>query len=729
MAIKNKEFLRSLMKFKREVAMEIFNYSKYKATHKVKINKYLSEDDTHIKKLCNGLYGRRTLLISGTGSGKTYTVLNELKNIVKKYKEQKFIFVVPNISNTQQANSKYNVGHACEDINVNEALSKNNIVAMTYNKFSQLKKDDLKDIIVFVDEIQTVYSEMDFRGSVMFSLRKALKNCKAEIHITATPSKLNFSEYNTIIEYEQKDTTKYNTRFYNQIDDRTILEVVEKAKGKVILYRQDISYLNYIKSKFPQKKVGVLESNGRYITDIYDMIINDSNIGDYDVLCTTGIIKSGTDIIDKDITDIIVINVTDRGDIKQISARARGLKEVNLHIFEKVNAIESKVFKVEEYIEEYLEGARRSAKALNDMYEIGLKHNGILDDIPSIKLDGIHFAWDKEERKLLVNEDCIRAMAHKRYERNADMYSRLALLNEYFPNIELIKIKAEDVDNKESEKFSHEMSKYKEESIEDCMPHLNKLVGVCQVLDNKISKELQDYIDKNNIDIQETLNISDILNIQEMRKNGMSKIFNVYTDNVIKRNIDYEVAMSMATMNGNKRELIWKSLQNVYINKLEELYTTELSNNNRPEAKIRRLIIEHLEKSGVSIHKTGGEEFVKYIASEVNGYKLSYNNLMQTLSIMYKMEYIQYSKGTPIPRNLLYGKILYKGGIFDRKCRVYTIGDRLTISDIVEMYDLPINANEVFEKVIENKLNKVEIRLRFDKMKITKEEFEELMYL
>ncbi len=80
----------------KEKELEIVNHSNYQADNTIQINKYISEYEGFLRTLLiRALQGEKTLLISETGSGKTYSFIKMLKE-ADELGQVKSIFLVPN---------------------------------------------------------------------------------------------------------------------------------------------------------------------------------------------------------------------------------------------------------------------------------------------------------------------------------------------------------------------------------------------------------------------------------------------------------------------------------------------------------------------------------------------------------------------------------------------------------------------------------------------------------
>ena len=140
--------------------LEKINYSNYNPDLLVEINKYISEHKVMLMTmLTRALQGEKSLLIAPTGSGKTYSIINMLKE-ADGLGEIKSIFIVPNSINVEQIKVEYEIPGAWGDIPVILELEKGNVIVMTWDKFIQLDESILKDYIVVLDEVHQTLIEM-----------------------------------------------------------------------------------------------------------------------------------------------------------------------------------------------------------------------------------------------------------------------------------------------------------------------------------------------------------------------------------------------------------------------------------------------------------------------------------------------------------------------------------------------------------------------------------------
>ena len=121
--------------------------------------------------------------------------------------------------------------------------------------------------------------------------------------------------------------------------------------------------------------------------------------------------------------------------IKQYVARFRDLKEVNIHIFNKYQEEESKIYDIEWLVDTRLQEVGADIDYFNKR---NMKENFVeqLLELTPIKLNSSNdYYWNKEECKYIVNEIGIRNSCYTRYYTKADIDSFKVLLEEYFNNI------------------------------------------------------------------------------------------------------------------------------------------------------------------------------------------------------------------------------------------------------------------------------------------------------
>ena len=282
---------------------EYINYSKYTPNVIIDINNYISENN----KLDMLLNHKKSLLIAPTGSGKTYSILSMFKDMEKLLEKQnkKVCFVVPNATQVQQIQEEYKIKGAWNDANQDLIFIQNTISCYTWDKFGKIE-EDLSNTIVILDEIHQIYTDM-YRKNKIDKMILNITKCSNRIDITATPNKINFKDYDYILEYKQKLHTNYNVKLYENIDDDKIIDIINNSNGKVSVFRDDIGYLEAI-SKRTYKKTDTINSNNKDENITYSNIVKSGKLGDIDVVLHTSVIVAGVNIKEPNMSDIILIN-------------------------------------------------------------------------------------------------------------------------------------------------------------------------------------------------------------------------------------------------------------------------------------------------------------------------------------------------------------------------------------------------------------------------------------
>ena len=302
---------------------EIINHAKYEANKIININKYISEFNSGVINAIAGAKGGEThLLIAPTGSGKTYSIINILKQF-----DYKAIFILPNSANVEQAMHEYDIQGAYDNLCPLNAINNGNVVVMTWDKVSKLTEADLSDHIIIIDEIHQTYTDT-YRKKAIKGLYDVCKKFKGRIDITATPNKLNFEIYDYITEYKQNSQIKYNVKLYNGTDTKSIIDILNKSNNGEFLMN-DTKELKYI-SCMLNKKSDVITADTKVNSKLYDEIMTKSHMGDFEALLNTTTIVAGVNIKNPNISDIILVGIKDIGTIKQYVARFRELETVNI---------------------------------------------------------------------------------------------------------------------------------------------------------------------------------------------------------------------------------------------------------------------------------------------------------------------------------------------------------------------------------------------------------------
>ena len=681
--------------------LEKVNYSNYKPNNIIQIDKYISEYEGFLKSLLiRALQGEKSLLISQTGSGKTYSIIKMLKE-ADDLGEIKSIFIVPNSINVEQIKVEYNIPGAWGDIPVITELEKGNVIVMTWDKFIQLDKEVLKDYIVVLDEVHQTYIEM-FRLKKINKLYENLSYCKGQIDITATPNKLNFNDYSYIMEYKQNIQTTYNVKLYDKVCDDTICKII-KSSNKFALLKDDTNYLNFIKENNPHKNIEIITSNTRSLSETYKEIVSKSTMEKVEGICNTSVLMAGINIHEPKITDIIIVGEKDIATIKQYVARFRDLKEVNIHIFNKYNEEESKIYDIEWLVDTRLQEISTDIEYFNKKNNTETFVESVLEISPIRFPNNQEFYWNNEYYKYIVNEIGIRNTCYTRYYTKADIQSFKVLLGEYFNNVELMEIK--EADNTARKIYNKISAEEKKQILEVLEKEKNILVGATEIISNKITTQTENYINNNGVvvdDLKEELKKKNINNYIQV--GNIAKTINLYTKYVVDNGYNYNLALCIANKGNRARGKFFNQINNIIYREIENKYPN-LMRYVKIEDKLYNFIVK-MFIPGTSYTEEHLNDFIQAVEITIPGVKLTTNKLGELLSQIYNIETMRTKKVQGI--DFLFNKIYNPNPCTDKKIKINTIKSFLTLEDIINQNNLDDLSLKVLKNIINERIKEIE---------------------
>ncbi|MGL5752121.1 MAG: DEAD/DEAH box helicase family protein [Paraclostridium sp.] len=575
---------------------EVVNYANYEANDIVEISKYISEKPSGVANSiarATGM-GEKVLLISPTGSGKTYSIINNLKSF-----KVKALFILPNSANVEQVMGEYDIHGAYDNICPKGAINKGDVVVMTWDKVSQLTDIDLKDHIIVIDEVHQTYTDT-YRNKVIKGLYEISSKCKGRIDITATPSKLDFSIYDYIVEYKQTKQTKYNLKMYRDININKIIDIINKSNNSALLLN-DTKELKFISSKI-NKSSDVITSETKEHSKLYDNIMKFGSMGDFKTLLNTTTIVAGVNVKNSNITDIILVGIKDIGTIKQYIARFRDLKECNVHLFNSYKE-ECNIYDVEWLVNENI----RKASIIKDSYNIACNGNTEFStlglNINPINLDTNIF-FNKDTNSYEVDEIYIRSQVYKKYYNSRTLESFKYLLGEYFDNIEILEVKEPDPsleDNKNHLKeYKKDLKEAKEEAINILNKHKKILVGYSDIKKDNKPFNLMEYQIHNKLTMEQCQKDYLKYNIHNLiLNNSLKSMINLYSKNVLENNLSINISWRLANMGNRKRGSIFAKINTLIYKELKTEYPNVFKNDYSLEVRAYEFIIKEF-KEGIS---------------------------------------------------------------------------------------------------------------------------------
>lgn len=681
--------------------MEIINYSIYNSNISIDIDRYISEHETILMTmLTRSLQGETNLLIAPTGSGKTYSIINMLKK-VDDLGQIKSIFIVPNSINVEQIKIDYKIPGAWGDIPVIPELEKGNVVVMTWDKFIQLDENILRDYIIVLDEVHQTYTDM-YRKQKINKLYENLELTKGQIHITATPNKLNFNNYDFILEYKQKAQTKYNVKLYDKVCDDTICNII-KNSNKFALLKDDIKYLNFMKENNPTKKIDVITSSTRNLSKTYKEIVTKSTMKKIDGICNTSVLVAGVNIYEPGITDIIIVEEKDIATIKQYVARFRDLEEVNVHIFNK-HQEESKTYDIEWLVDTRLQEVNVDIDYYNKKNHNETFIESVLDISPIRLGNSQEYYWNSELYKYIVSELGIRNTCYTRYYTKADIQSYKVLLEEYFPKVDIIEIK--EADNISRKIYNQIALEEKKEILEQLEKEKSILVGAVEIISDRITSKTEKYLNNTGFNIDYLKEELEKKNIDKyIQVSNIAKIINLYTKYVIENRYNYNLAWCVANKGNRARGKFFNQLNNIVYREIEKEYP-DLMRYIKIEDKLYNFIVK-MFTPGISYTEEHLKEFTGAVEMTLPGIKITTNKLAELLAQIYSIESRELNSVEGL--DFLFNKIYISNLSTKKKKRINTIKSFLTLEDVIEQNKLDELSLKVLKNLLGERIREIEL--------------------
>ncbi|MGM9534072.1 MAG: DEAD/DEAH box helicase family protein, partial [Intestinibacter sp.] len=652
---------------------EIKNHAEYIANEIIEIDKYLGETKRGVLNIVAGAQGGEThLLIAPTGSGKSYEIINTLKNF-----NIKSLFILPNSANVQQAMQEYDIPGAYDNLCAINAINNGNVVVMTWDKTSKLIEADLSDHIIIIDEIHQTYTDT-YRNKAIKGLYDISKRCKGRIDITATPNKLDFEIYDYITEYKQKNQTKYNVKLYNGVDTKTIIDILNKSNNGALLMN-DTKELKYI-SCMLNKKSDVITSDTKEHSKLYDEIMFKSHMGDFKVLLNTTTIVAGVNIKNPLISDIILVGIKDIGTIKQYVARFRELEEVNVHIFNNYKE-ECSVYDTEWLVSENI----KKANMLKDAYNIACNGNTEFStlglNINPINLD-TNIYFNKDTNSYEVDTIYIKSQVYKKYYNSRTFESFKYLLEEYFNDIELIynlKVCEETLIDKKV--YKRDLKEAKEEALKELEKYKNILVGYDEIKKNKRSLKLMEYQNSNGLSMDHVQREYLKYGIHNLiLNNSLKSMINLYSKYVLDNQFSLELAWNLANMGNRKKGNIFAKINALIYKELKEEYPNAFGNDYSIEVRVFEWLVNEINEgmSYTSEHLEILSEAFKIRFGD--NWALTPKKIGEILNQIYRIDKVKNKKLTQV-ETLFYRNIIPTQVKNDR-LNYNTIKSRIELSGI-----------------------------------------------
>ena len=420
-------------------------------------------------------------------------------------------------------------------------------------------------------------------------------------------------------------------------------------------------------------------------------------------ICNTSVLMAGINIHEPKITDIIIVGERDIATIKQYCARFRGLKEVNIHIFNKYHEEESKIYDIEWLVDTRLQEINMDIEYFNKKNNTETFIESVLEISPIRLNSSQEYYWSNEYYKYIVNEIGIRNTCYTRYYTKADIQSFKVLLGEYFDSIELIEIK--ETDNTARKVYNKISAEEKKQILEELEKEKNILVGATEIISNKITTKTENYINNNGVvvnDLKEELRKKNIDNYIQV--SNIAKTINLYTKYVLDNGYNYNLAWCIANKGNRARGKFFSQLNNIIYREIESKYPN-LMRYIKIEDKLYNFITK-MFTPGVSYTEEHLKEFTEAVEMTIPGVKLTTNKLGELLAQIYNIETMRTKKVQGI--DFLFNKIYNPIPCTDKKIKINTIKNFLTLEDVIAQNKLDELSLKVLKNIMTERIKEIE---------------------
>ena len=491
-------------------------------------------------------------------------------------------------------------------------------------------------------------------------------------------------------------------KLYNNICDDTICNIIRGSK-KFALLKDDINYLNFLKENNPNENIEIITSNTRNLSEAYKEIVFKSTMKKVKGICNTSVLMAGVNIKEPNMTDIIIVGMKDIANIKQYVARFRDLKEVNVHIFNNYSNEPFNTYEIEWLISKRLEQISIDIDYYNKKNTTDNFVEQLLELSPVKLNNSQEYYWSNRFNRYIVNEIGIRNTCYTRYYSKADIYGYRELLNEYFPNIDIVNI---DTVNNEPRKIYNKIAlEEKKQILEDLGENKNILVGAVEVLSDKITPKTEAYINNTGIlvdDLKEELIKKDI--DKYLKVSNVAKIVSLYTKYVIENGYNYNLAWCIANKGNRAKGKFFSQLNNIIYSEIENKYPN-LMRYVKIEDKLYNFIVK-IFIPGISYTEEHLKDFVQAVEITIPGVKMTTNKLGEVLGQIFVIESreLKSVEGIDFIYNKIYNPILST----KKKTRINTIKSFLTLEDIIEQNKLDELSLKVLKNLLSERIKEIE---------------------
>lgn len=389
---------------------------------------------------------KRILLESPTGSGKTYAVIEALKQVASKNKETLYLYASPTVALTEQVASKYKLPIVKGGVSSANYLRSKwsrgaNVYSVTYDQVGKAITviAPNKPYVLVVDEVHQLTTALNFRSGAINNIISLIDGAKCFIGITGTSADAYKGLYDKhilvqsphsksvpaatmeVVRYSTQSTNEDGKKVTNKALQDDIISALLLARRK----KDDIRSLVFIKGK---KRIDAikkrLEHEGMKVlaltgetkeTKEYHTIIHKGEVpSDIDMVLSTNVISDGVSINNTLNWQCVIVadnesKIFNPSEIRQMSHRFRqNYRSLMLYVRATQSEEDAKPFYRNRVFKQWHEAVTGYCNYLNDEFENVVQ----LQDLSSVE----------KKHGIYINDDGLAALDANVLEHETTVY-------------------------------------------------------------------------------------------------------------------------------------------------------------------------------------------------------------------------------------------------------------------------------------------------------------------
>ena len=307
---------------------------------------------------------KKVLINAPMGSGKTYLVMNDLKEYIKKHKLN-MLMIMPNVIQNDQVQEEYKVYSICNGKSYHEEQLAGSTPDSMYKAIDAYKRKN-ENFILVVDEAHEIYTSR-FRSKAFRNVKEYEKLETKVIYMTATSEPLDIENFDTIVEVEKTKQEPVNCRIvlvdnYNLDTRHQLIQEAALKSDVVASFRNDIKENETLgqmlkdclvkeKALIEPHQENLLGHEAQYVevernkaytvysakkeAEVYKQILKGTLPNDLKYLVSTEFVQAGCNINTTPNTSVILSGLDYYNIVKPVQTVGRfrnGVKEVILYM-------------------------------------------------------------------------------------------------------------------------------------------------------------------------------------------------------------------------------------------------------------------------------------------------------------------------------------------------------------------------------------------------------------